>query len=683
MQKHKACVQLKQPVSEESKKFLIYATDVVYPRGTVYQPTSCVPTYRAAYECKLKNGGNHEYNSHGVSFEIINIDISKELSELQEAICLEMLEESVSPVNNIHYPTLHVKYQTIPEPGKNRVITKGPSTVYTAVRGLQGFMMKQWANMCFSTMCDDIDARIKSIMSKEVTRPRGDDSLLVGKLTPKKLSKICSGDYEATTDFISWEVSQIIMERILTNLGIEGTHLGVLARMCFEKVIIEYPKMSKTVKAEDILQENGQLMGNPLSFAVLCVANLSTYMRAFGFTKRSELIDRNGAPIQPMLINGDDIVFTAETSFYKAWVQSAADIGLKKSLGKNYYVRDWFMINSRMYRRRDFRLVGYYNQGLVSGHKLKGDPARTLGTWANNAKICAVGLPEDIADRAIGRYIKNNKGLLKAFNTIGFSPNWFLPFKLGGLGMENRHPERELKTTASQRRVATYLYRNPLERFVFEKLNSEETPYAVTTALKKFRKVVKHFHTENVNKRFVGPLRELEDYEAVCDHRLGVALANNAYVRDPRFKTGEHPLQQEAYEGSGYSARLMVREILNKTSEKSAMKHREVVKLKVPRVRIIPDVPCPSTRKPFWCRIEVDFTDVNTVLKHRPEKNPYWQAVIDDLLSIEWADRDLNGPIDVGEEMKLSFIAGDGYFGSDRLVADCHDYDTIAATCFC
>jgi len=72
----------------------------------------------------------------------------------------------------------------------------------------------------------------------------------------------------------------------------------------------------------------------------------------------------------PMVVNGDDILFSCENDvMYENWKKITAFCGLKFSLGKNYTSKRFLVINSELYRvgRRSVMKVPILNYRLVLG----------------------------------------------------------------------------------------------------------------------------------------------------------------------------------------------------------------------------------------------------------------------------------------------------------------------------
>ena len=208
-----------------------------------------------------------------------------------------------------------VKYQAIPEPGKYRVITVGREALYSSMRSFQGFLISMWKSCPLGTMTDHVI-----------------DQIL--RLCDEKGEIYFSGDYDSATDALSMKATSACLERILENIGQSKTLMGVMARKCLGAAYIHYPDGSV------VLQTRGQLMGNPLSFVLLCIINLSTYMRTFTITGRHD------PRLKRVLINGDDILFKGKKHDGARWREAADDVGLIVNEAKTYESPRWALINS-------------------------------------------------------------------------------------------------------------------------------------------------------------------------------------------------------------------------------------------------------------------------------------------------------------------------------------------------
>jgi len=138
-----------------------------------------------------------------------------------------------------------------------------------------------------------------------------------------------SGDYESATDNLNLSVARHI--------------LGFVGRRCWKVPLFVREAACRTLECEltadgheTVRVKRGQLMGNFMSFPLLCLQN---YL-AFRFLVRREV---------PVRINGDDIVFRATPKEAKAWSDGVVDCGLTLSKGKTVVSSSWFSLNSTFF----------------------------------------------------------------------------------------------------------------------------------------------------------------------------------------------------------------------------------------------------------------------------------------------------------------------------------------------
>jgi len=167
------------------------------------------------------------------------------------------------------------------------------------------------------------------------------DHLIFG---PQSEEEFVSGDYSAATDGLDIRVSKVILNRVLLHLSKEEQHLAPHMRdILFEQVLM-YPGWSKL---DPVLQQNGQLMGSILSFPVLCIANLFTYVLSLPEPLQSQVLSgRLKIDRLPVLVNGDDILFRASDEHYERWLLSIRTVGFTPSVGKNFKHSRFFTVNS-------------------------------------------------------------------------------------------------------------------------------------------------------------------------------------------------------------------------------------------------------------------------------------------------------------------------------------------------
>jgi hypothetical protein len=139
-----------------------------------------------------------------------------------------------------------------------------------------------------------------------------------------------SGDYESATDNLNSSIQKLILELILSHSsvpqGIKEMATSTLS------LVLESPNSGKYS-----VQRRGQLMGNLLSFPLLCLVNFLAFKYAIG---------RN----VPLRINGDDIVFRCTKEECDRWMKMVGRCGLTLSLGKTMVDKKFFSLNSCFFR---------------------------------------------------------------------------------------------------------------------------------------------------------------------------------------------------------------------------------------------------------------------------------------------------------------------------------------------
>lgn len=166
-------------------------------------------------------------------------------------------------------------------------------------------------------------SREKWLLRGEATRRK------LASFTRKQGEVIVSGDYESATDNLSCEMSEFILEFIL--------------QRCRQVPMQIRQYALRSLRAEIhynhgvVRQERGQLMGNFLSFPLLCIQN---YLAFRFFVPRPDV---------PVLINGDDIVFRSTKSEFEVWAAGVGSCGLTLSRGKTLVHNSNFCINSHFF----------------------------------------------------------------------------------------------------------------------------------------------------------------------------------------------------------------------------------------------------------------------------------------------------------------------------------------------
>nr|QNN89182.1 putative RNA dependent RNA polymerase [Pezizella ericae ourmia-like virus 1] len=138
-----------------------------------------------------------------------------------------------------------------------------------------------------------------------------------------------SGDYESATDNLNGHLQRKILSIILSQStsvpkGIKDSAAQML------RSTLELPGGACYV------QERGQLMGNLLSFPLLCIVNYLGFKYFVG--------DR------PVRVNGDDIVFRATAQEANRWMEGIRVSGLTLSKGKTMVNGRYFSLNSSLFK---------------------------------------------------------------------------------------------------------------------------------------------------------------------------------------------------------------------------------------------------------------------------------------------------------------------------------------------
>jgi len=164
------------------------------------------------------------------------------------------------------------------------------------------------------------------------------DWLLRGDAKPGKFSGFnalssevfVSGDYESATDNFCLGHSRAILASVL-----ETSTLPVGVRL------MATSSLSSVIKSRNrtSLAASGQLMGDKLSFPLLCLTNYLAFayaMRPFG-------------KLPPVRINGDDIVFRSTRAQADRWFEVVSSSGLVVSRGKTMVSGRYFSLNSSIF----------------------------------------------------------------------------------------------------------------------------------------------------------------------------------------------------------------------------------------------------------------------------------------------------------------------------------------------
>lgn len=323
------------------------------------------------------------------------------------------------------------------EPLKVRMITKGNAVPYYFSKGLQKSL-------------HSIMRRIPAF--RLIGRPACPTDLIDLVVKKKEDSYWISGDYKASTDNVSGVMGLMYMAYLVEDLDDDdiATYLSVFGyhwitypadkRMFrrYKAGKMSYDEFEEYMQSLNVLQTNGQLMGSILSFPILCLLNLSLYLRV-----RAEHSGRFDFELEMsrVLINGDDILFVGTSDEYKTFVRLGDELGLSTSVGKTYVHPRYANVNSTCF---DFDLrsanatplqIDYLNTGLYYGlNKVMGrddedsDP-RDLVATIN--RVLSGALPSKAA-----QILKNFLHIHRdEVNAVTRGRNLFIHESLGGCGV--------------------------------------------------------------------------------------------------------------------------------------------------------------------------------------------------------------------------------------------------------
>jgi len=192
--------------------------------------------------------------------------------------------------------------------------------------------------------------------------------LLRGEATPGRFKEFTrvrgevfvSGDYESATDNLNGHVQREILSGILRNCTVVPKGILESAPSMLRSVLeVKLPGGS----VERRTQERGQLMGNLLSFPLLCIVNYLAFKYYSGCKG-------------PVRVNGDDIVFRGTPQEANRWMERVKGSGLTLSVGKTMIDDRYFSLNSMLFKSGQDRkpwLVPMV-RSTAFGYRIQGGP---------------------------------------------------------------------------------------------------------------------------------------------------------------------------------------------------------------------------------------------------------------------------------------------------------------------
>jgi hypothetical protein len=199
-----------------------------------------------------------------------------------------------------------------------------------------------------------------------------------------------SGDYESATDNFCLGHSRAILDCVLQSSTLPmGVQL--MARSSLSAIVVS--------KGRRTLMKSGQLMGDKLSFPLLCLTNYLAFvysMRPYG-------------QLPPVRINGDDIVFRSTRNQADSWFKGVSSSGLVVSIGKTMVHDRFFSLNSSFFEASRFLPVQVpFIRSLPLFRPSEDSCLRLGGRMAD----CSVGFHGQEKHVIMSHFLKLNKGYL-------------------------------------------------------------------------------------------------------------------------------------------------------------------------------------------------------------------------------------------------------------------------------
>lgn len=345
-------------------------------------------------------------------FDVNAIQLSKAVYEFRKSVMAEAMTE--------------VPYAIpfgLSEPGKPRVITKGPPATYYILTTLQKFMHNHMRTLpVFELIGKTIDA---NVMDRTLPRLETDEKYL-------------SGDYsDATNELEAWVTDEITSE-VCACFGIAQDENDLIKRSLTGHIMELRDRIGMHV-LKQLPQLNGQLMGSILSFLWLCIANL-TLVRKSKEVGENKVISLEELKAR---INGDDCVFNANEQVKMAWTRLGMIMGLKPSVGKVFWTTEFCTMNSRMFvpETNGFMEIPFISLGLLYNTEKSvrlglnnkpnaGNPMQGLETIGVRNQWLMTGCPQNLRYAVQQKFIELHRKILDLSLL-----DWFMPEWSGGLGI--------------------------------------------------------------------------------------------------------------------------------------------------------------------------------------------------------------------------------------------------------
>jgi hypothetical protein len=285
--------------------------------------------------------------------------------------------------------------------------------------------------------------------------------------------RFLSGDYDDATNKLRTRFSRVAIQEFCRILEVDPRLSFIFERNLCDGLMLD------PVTRQYVGQQNAQPMGNILSFVILCTINAAATRLAYEIDHRRTVKLKHF----PALINGDDFLSTFHS--FAVWEKVLEVVGLKNSLGKTYFVKDFIEINSTSFvveygpqcnRTLSETILKFHKVEFINFGLAKMVKRSQLGTSDNDElvvdseveRLLMIGSLGDCHSKLVEThpelyeslsdlFIFLNNDLLK--DKLLESIQWYLPKWLGGLGM-SPGPIPEKKYSSLDVKIMGEIFRN-------------------------------------------------------------------------------------------------------------------------------------------------------------------------------------------------------------------------------
>jgi len=435
-------------------------------KGRKFKPKSglpCFPSTSSHFNMEGKDGGAAAWildswhhagygprDNNGKPFLKFEVDMESGTREFrhyadQEAIFSQCVIHGLHEDEKAGMPVVPIQ---ILEPLKVRTVTCGPEYSYWLCMEMQEFMWKVLK-----------DHPTFSLVGKPIS---GEE---IANILRRKSGKFLSGDYSAATDNLRKVFSKACLLEICKLCEVPEWYTDLLV-----KCLVDHSLFESRDSENFFRQLNGQLMGSPLSFPILCLINAAICRMAFDEPLRGRKLRQ-----LPLKVNGDDCLMKYVEQEKERWEVISKHIGMDPSIGKCYYNDVFAEMNSEtFYHNRvedTWERIPYKNFSLSYPRAAKGDSLRDFTSLGSLCKDFVYGaMPDGYRNYSEKRIWKLRRKAIKLFlsnqrfvlNEAPPKISWWLPKCYGGLGMPNHPRVIEDRVTEEQRIFASFYHNQML-----------------------------------------------------------------------------------------------------------------------------------------------------------------------------------------------------------------------------